>query len=64
MFFVPLGMSSVRVLVVGGGAGGGSGHAGGAGSGYVQAEEVAVEQFERVPITVGKGGQGSQYSQR
>ena len=60
-FIVPLGVSSVRVLLVGGGAGGGSGHAGGGGSGYVQAEEVAVEQLERVPITVGRGGQGSMH---
>ena len=58
-FVVPLGVSSVRVLVVGGGAGGGSGHAGGGGSGYVQLEKMAVEQLERVPITVGRGGQGS-----
>ena len=49
------------MLVVCGGAGGGSGYAGGAGSGYVHAEEVAVEQFERVLIKVGKGGQGSQF---
>ena len=58
-FVVPLGVSSVRVLVVGGGAGGGSGYAGGGGSGYVQVGEVVVEQFERINIVVGKGGQGS-----
>ena len=60
-FIVPLGVSSVRVLVVGGGAGGGSGYAGGGGSGYVQVEEMSVRHFQRITIVVGKGGQGSGY---
>ena len=49
----------MRVLVIGGGHGGGSGFAGGGGSGYVRTGEFRVVPSEVVHVTVGAGGQGS-----
>lgn len=59
-FTVPGGVTSVRVLCVGGGGGGGSGHQGGGGSGYVSTGTVAVTPGQNFTVTVGQGGTGAQ----
>lgn len=59
-FTVPGGVTSVRVLCVGGGGGGASGHQGGGGSGYVSANTVSVTPGQTITVTVGQGGTGAQ----
>jgi hypothetical protein len=59
-FTVPGGVTSVRVLCVGGGGGGGSGHQGGGGSGYVATGTYSVTPGQNIAITVGQGGTGAQ----
>ena len=56
---MPPGVHSVRALAVGGRAGGGNGHAGGGGSGYVRVAELAVTPLAQIGVTVGRGGRGS-----
>lgn len=58
-FMVPPGVSSVRVLAVGGGAGGANGHQGGGGSGLVATGTLAVSAGDLVPVTVGGFGKGA-----
>ena len=56
-FVVPEGVSSVHVLVVGGGGSGGSGTGGGGGAGgMVEHFDYPVAEGERVSVTVGEGG--------
>ena len=55
---VPPGVHSVRVLVVGGGAGGSNGEGCGGSSGYVEVREVAVSPLDVISVTVGRGGAG------
>lgn len=55
-FTPPLGVTSVRVLVVGGGGGGAGGHAGGGGSGHVRTGTFTISG--PVAITIGSGGSG------
>lgn len=59
-FTVPAGVNSVRVLCVGGGGGGCSGHQGGGGSGYVNTGTISVSPGQNISITVGSGGLGAQ----
>lgn len=60
-FQVPCGVRLVRVLVVGGGAGGGSGNAAGGNSGFVRGAERRVVPGEVIPVTAGSGGRGSSF---
>ena len=53
---VPPGVHSVRVLVVGAGAGGSNGEGCGGSSGYVEVREVAVSPLDVISVTVGRGG--------
>lgn len=57
-FIVPLGVTSVNVLVVGGGAGGANGHQGGGAAGYVSSGIFAVTSGQQILVTVGQGGHG------
>ena len=59
-FVVPTGVTRVRVLVVGGGAGGANGHQGGGGSGYVASGVLQVSPGQVIDVTVGQGGLGAQ----
>ena len=56
---MPPGVNSLRVLAVGGGAGGGSCYAGGGGSGYVRVGQFVVTPLTQFSVTVGRGGRGS-----
>lgn len=58
---MPNGVARVRVLAVGGGSGGLSCFFGGGGSGYVRSGEYEVAPGQSVPVTVGRGGEGSTY---
>lgn len=55
-FIVPLGVTSIKVLVVGGGGGGAGGGAGGAGSGHLASLVLAVAPGDTIDYTVGPGG--------
>ncbi len=57
-FVVPVGVTAVKVLVVGGGGGGACGHQGGGGSGYVASNLINVISGQSISITVGTGGAG------
>ena len=62
---VPSGVSAVDLLVVGGGGGGGAHVAGGGGAGGVyQKTNFAVSAGEVIPVEVGAGGAGAQWSPR
>lgn len=58
-FTVPPGVTSVRVLAIGGGGGGANGHQGGGGSGYVSTGTFAVSPGQNIAVTVGQGGDGA-----
>lgn len=56
-FVVPDGVTSVHVLVVGGGGSGGSGTGGGGGAGgMVEHFDYPVSPGQKIPVTVGGGG--------
>lgn len=55
-FNVPIGVSSVRVLLIGGGGAGAGSHYRGGGSGYLNADTLSVNGGENITITVGAGG--------
>lgn len=57
-FNVPVGVTSVRVLVIGGGGGGANGHQGGGGAGFLDTGTFAVTPGDNIAITVGVGGSG------
>lgn len=57
-FVVPDWVTSVRVLAIGGGAGGGSGLLGGGASGYVESGTFAVTGGSVYDVAVGAGGAG------
>src|SRR5688572_17019299 len=58
-FTVPAGVTSVRVLAIGGGGGGANGHQGGGGSGYVQSGIYNITPGQNISVTVGSGGSGA-----
>jgi len=55
-FTVPSGITTIRVLCVGGGGGGTNGHSGAGGSGYLNTGTFAVTPGESFAVTVGRGG--------
>ena len=58
-FEVPIGLSNVEVLVVGGGAGGNANHAGGGGAGgLIYVPSFPVTPGGSIPIVVGDGSDG------
>ena len=57
-FIAPSGITRVRVLCVGGGAGGGVGRANGGGSGWVTTREVLINPSHPYEVQVGVGGHG------
>ncbi|EDY81443.1 hypothetical protein VDG1235_1061 [Verrucomicrobiia bacterium DG1235] len=57
-FLVPTGVTSVKVLAIGGGGGGANGHQGGGGSGYVSFGTFSVSPGQLISIVVGLGGNG------
>lgn len=59
-FTVPGGVTQIRVLCVGGGGGGASGHQGGGAGGFVQTGTYSVVPGNTYNITVGSGGLGAQ----
>ena len=46
----------MRVLAVGGGAGGATGHSGGGGAGYISHGNVGVTPGQMISCTIGVGG--------
>ena len=58
-FVVPSGVSSVRVLAIGGGGGGANGHQGGGGAGFLDWGSVSVTAGEIFSVIVGAGGNGA-----
>jgi len=56
---VPSGVSSVKVLVVGGGGGGSVGPQGAGGSGYINSGIFFVDPGQNIAVTVGVGGAGA-----
>lgn len=62
-FTIPLGLSTASILVVGGGGGGGAGTAGGGGGGgVIYNSSYSVTPGQTIPITIGAGGIGKDYS--
>lgn len=61
IFYVPVGITSVKVLVVGGGGGGGGGWegGGGGGGGVVYNPSYAVTPGSYIKVIVGRGGYGT-----
>ncbi len=59
IFYVPIGVTSVNVLAIGGGGGGANGHQGGGGSGYFGLGTFAVSGGSSIAVTVGSGGNGA-----
>lgn len=57
-FVVPENISRLQVLVVGGGASGGDGHAPGGAGGYVACGVFSVIPGAQIPVVVGSGGIG------
>ena len=57
-FIVPCGVNRVRVMAVGGGAGGLTSNCGGGGSGYVRYREIRVAPGVSIDATVGVGNRG------
>lgn len=57
-FVVPDGVTSIRVLAIGGGAGGGAGLLGGGGSGYLETGIFPVTAGNVFAVGVGAGGAG------
>ncbi|MBV1842745.1 PEP-CTERM sorting domain-containing protein [Photobacterium ganghwense] len=58
-FEVPYGVSEIRVLAIGGGAGGANGHQGGGGAGYLSTGIFSVNAFDAFSVVVGEGGTGA-----
>ncbi len=58
-FVVPTGVTSVKVLAIGGGGGGANGHQGGGGAGYLATGTFVVTPGDSIPIVVGQGGSGA-----
>jgi len=59
VFVVPVGVTAINVLAVGGGGGGANGHQGGGGAGYVTVGTVSVASGQSIDITIGVGGSGA-----
>ena len=60
VFVVPNGVTTLRVIAIGGGGGGANGHQGGGGSGYVARAELPVTPGQQIAVVVGRGGSGAQ----
>lgn len=58
-FTVPSGITSIKMLAVGGGGGGANGHQGGGASGIVSVGTFSVTPGEVLSINVGDGGDGA-----
>lgn len=58
-FIVPVGVTSINVLAIGGGGGGANGHQGGGGAGFLNTGTFTVSSGQSIFVTVGSGGDGA-----
>jgi hypothetical protein len=58
-FVIPVGVTSISVIAIGGGGGGANGHQGGGGAGYLTGGVFGVTPGEILSIVVGAGGNGA-----